>query len=68
MFKGGGFYETDYKRGKGSDYANKSDVESGKSKPDKESSKSDTPKTEAPKTEAKKSGSESSSSSKAKSD
>lgn len=41
MFKGGGFYETDYKRGKGSDYANKSEAEGKKAKPDKAATKSE---------------------------
>lgn len=41
MFKGGGFYETDYKRGKGSDYANKSESEKKKSEPKKEGKASD---------------------------
>lgn len=31
VFKGDGFYETDYNRGKGSDYKKKSDTDSGKS-------------------------------------
>jgi putative FmdB family regulatory protein len=40
VFKGGGFYETDYKRGKGSEYHTKSEGENGK-KPSAESPKSD---------------------------
>lgn len=36
LFKGSGFYETDYRRGEGSDYKKKSDSESGSSK-DKDS-------------------------------
>ena len=36
MFKGGGFYETDYKRGKGSDYANKANSEKKSSSGSKE--------------------------------
>lgn len=48
MFKGGGFYETDYKRGKGSDYANKSEAEGKKAKPEKENKKADSkPKAES---------------------
>jgi putative FmdB family regulatory protein len=45
VFKGGGFYETDYKRGDGSDYKKKSDSESGKGKksPDAKSTSSDKP-------------------------
>lgn len=30
VFKGGGFYETDYNRGNGSDYKKKADADSGK--------------------------------------
>jgi putative FmdB family regulatory protein len=48
VFKGGGFYETDYKRGKGSDYKKKSDSESGKSSAPKKGDSS--PKASSPKT------------------
>jgi putative FmdB family regulatory protein len=41
VFKGDGFYETDYNRGKGSDYKKKADSESSskKSSPEKSSNK-----------------------------
>jgi len=44
VFKGGGFYETDYNRGKGSDYKKKAEAESGKSSSSKESPSGDKPK------------------------
>ena len=40
MFKGGGFYETDYKKGKGSDYHNQKESEGG---PKKESDSTTAP-------------------------
>lgn len=39
VFKGDGFYETDYNRSEGSDYKKKADAESGKSKKSNSSGK-----------------------------
>jgi putative FmdB family regulatory protein len=41
VFKGGGFYETDYKRGKGSEYQKKSDADGGKKSSKGDASKGD---------------------------
>ena len=54
VFKGGGFYETDYNRGKGSDYHKKNTDEGGSKTPstpvDSKETKTDSkPKAEAPK-------------------
>ena len=46
VFKGGGFYETDYKRGKGSDYANKASAEKGKGSTDSKKKSDSKPKSD----------------------
>mgnify|MGYP006423210325 CR=1 FL=1 len=44
VFKGGGFYETDYNRGKGSEYSKKVEAEKGKGSNAKESASDKKPK------------------------